>query len=443
MRTRTKLVLAGSVLLVLALGSVGIAAAQAATSPGAPARQGARVYGVVEVVVGDSLTLATPIGQVTILTDVNTRFRIPGVEQPSLSDLDVGDAVGATGWWEEDGDTFHAFGVGRLEADRSLPLAGRLSDVGDDALTVETERGPAAIRVDSETTYRVRDVEEAGLDDLSVGLKIVAQGTLDLDGNLLAQTVAVPWVGPRPVRLQGEVLAIEGDTFTVRVVRDRQPDRQLTVLTDEMTEFHVPGVDDATIADLQVGDRIAGEGVVEDDGAGSGQPEGRATLVIVLPEQVARLTGEVVAVEGATLKLDTPGGTVDVLTDVDTVLRVPGVEEPTLDDVEIGDRATATGEWEDETTFNAIAVGIHGDRRTGQRGTVRGRAIRVETDQLVLGTLHGPVTVLVDGETQYRVPGADDASLDDVAPGAMVGARGTWNEDGTLQATGVAVLDGR
>ena len=215
------------------------------------------------------------------------------------------------------------------------------------------------------------------------------------------------------------------------------------MLTDETTEFRVPGVDDASIADLQVGDRIAGEGVIDENDAGNGQPGGRATLVIVLPKQVARLSGEVAVVEGATLELDTPGGTVNVLTDAETVLRVPGVEEPTVDDVEIGGQATAAGTWEDETTFYAIAVGVRGGRRAGQRATVRGRVIRVETDQLVLGMLHGPVTVLVDGDTQYRAPGVDDANLDDVTPGAATTARGTWNEDGTLQATGVTVSDGR
>jgi hypothetical protein len=286
-------------------------------------------------------------------------------------------------------------------------------------------------------------VEKAGLDDLNVGTKIIARGTLDPDGSLLARTVAVPWVGPRPVRVQGEGLSIEGDAFTGRVARGHQPGRQLNVLTDETTEFRVPGVDDASIADLQVSDRIAGEGVIEENGAGSGRPGGRATLVIVLPEQVARLSGEVAAVEGATLELDTPGGTVNVLTGAETILRVPGVEEPTVDDVEVGDQVTAAGTWEDETTFDAIAVGVRGGRRAGQQATVRGRVIRVETDRLVLGTLHGPVTVLVDGETQYRTPGVDDANLDDVAPGAAVGARGAWNEDGTLQATNVAVSDGR
>jgi hypothetical protein len=140
------------------------------------------------------------------------------------------------------------------------------------------------------------------------------------------------------------------------------------------------------------------------------------------------------------LMLDTPGGAVNVLTDADTVFRVPGVEEPTLDDVESDDQVTLVGSWEDETTFNAVGVGVRGGRRAGQRDEARGRALRVETERLVLGTLRGPVTVLVDDETRYRVPGAGDTDLDGVKPGAVVDVRGTWNEDGTLQATGVAAL---
>jgi len=206
------------------------------------------------------------------------------------------------------------------------------------------------------------------------------------------------------------------------------------VLTDETTEFRVPGVETPSIADLQVGDKIAGEGVVEEDGTA------RATLVIVLPENVARLTGEIFAINGAILVLDTPGGKVNVLTDDDTIFRIPGVEEPDFDDVEIGEQVMVAGDWEDDMTFNAIGVGLVGGRRPGQQDVARGRAITVGADSLVIGTLHGPVTVLADGETQYRVPGVDDPSLDDIEAGALVGARGAWNEDGALQATGVAVL---
>ncbi len=446
---RTKFVLlTGATLLTLVFGSVGVAVAQADILPsppregggGALTQRGARAYGVIEALEGQSLTLVTPVGSVTVITDANTRFRIPGVEEPGLDALAVGDYLGAGGWWERGGSTFHAFGVARVEADRVFPLAGGLAAVGDDTLTVETGHGLATVRVDSETAYRIVNVEKPGLDDLEVEMKIVARGTLNPDGSLLAQAVTVPWVGPRQGHLQGEVLEVEGAAFTLRATQGRQSGRPLNVLTDEATEFRmpgVPGVDTPSISDLQVGARVAGEGVIEEDGTV------RATLVVVLPDQVARLVGEVTTIEGTTLVLDTLGGTVNVLTDADTVFRVPGVEEPALDDVVVGNQVITAGTWEEEATFNAIGVGVRSDRQAGQRSVVRGRAIRVGTESLVLGTPRGPVTVLVDGETQYRVPGADDPGLDDIEADALVGARGTWNEDGTLQATGMAVLSTR
>jgi hypothetical protein len=206
------------------------------------------------------------------------------------------------------------------------------------------------------------------------------------------------------------------------------------VQTDETTKFSVPGVEHPSIADLQVGARVAGEGVVEDDGAI------RATLVVVLPEQTARLGGEVSAVEETTLVLETSGGAVDVLTDGGTIFRVPGLDDPALDDVEVGDRVIAAGTWEDEAAFRAIGVGVRGDRRAGQRAGVRGWVINVGGGSLVVGTLRGPVTVVVDGDTRCRVPGVDEAGIQDIEAGTVVGVRGTWNDDGTLQAAGVAVL---
>ena len=437
---KTKLVLlTGATLLALAVVPVGIAAAQAG-GPSGPGngQQGAHIYGLLQEIEGETLTLATPIGPVSLVTDANTRFRVSGVETPGLDDLAAGDTIAANGWWEEEGNTFHAFGVARLEADRTLPLAGKLDAVSDDTLTIETERGTATVHLDGETVYRIPSAEAPDMDNLEEGARIIVQGTLNPDGSLLAQEVAVPQVGPRQGRLQGEVVAVEGDTFIVRVAQGRE----FAVLTDETTEFRVPDVENPSIADLQVGDRVAGEGEADGDGAV------RATLVVVLPEQVMRLNGESFAINGTTLVLDTLGGKVNVLTDGDTILRIPGVEEATLDDVEIGERVMAAGTWESDTTFRAIAVGVVEGRRAGQQGTARGRVISVGSrdvvaTSIVLGTPHGPVTVLVDAETQYRVPDVQDPGLDDITAGAVVGARGAWNEDGTLQATGVAVLEGK
>lgn len=86
----TKLaLLVGATLLALVFGSVGIAAAQAdvpRVGTGILAEQGARLYGVIETVEGQSLTLTTPVGPVVVVTDANTLFRIPDVEKSSLDD---------------------------------------------------------------------------------------------------------------------------------------------------------------------------------------------------------------------------------------------------------------------------------------------------------------------------------------------------------------------
>jgi hypothetical protein len=213
--------------------------------------------------------------------------------------------------------------------------------------------------------------------------------------------------------------------------------RRLSLLTDEGTVFHVPEVAGGSISDLQVGDVILGEGVVEEDG------KRRASGIVVLPEQVARLTGTLVGIKDSALVFATLGGTVELRTNDGTLWQIPGVEDPRESDVGVDDRIVAIGLWEGDAAFRAAGVAVARDRRAGHAGSILGRAIRFEADRLVVGTLRGPVTVLVDDETQYRLPGVQEADLDDLVIGVAVGVRVTWNEDGTLQADGVALLVGR
>jgi hypothetical protein len=432
-----KLILvAGTTILSLVLGSVGVAAVlpdrpaveNAIDGVQIPQRFRARIYGAIESIDGGTLTAATPAGSVDLITDVNTLFFADG-ERVALGDFVVGDVVGALGWWEEGGGAFHAFAVAKLAEDRLFPVAGTLARIDGDTLTIETAGGlSTTVHVDDEAEYRIRGVEDPGLDDLVVGMRVVARGALNPDGSLQAQVVGAEEAGSRPARLRGELVAIEGGALTIRTER-----REIVVQTDEATEFRVPGVENPTIVDLEVGDKVAGEGVVDEDGIA------RATLVIVLPDDVARLTGRVTDIEGTTLIIRTAGGAVNVLTDGDTVFRVPGVEEPGLSDVEVGAQIIAGGSWESESTFHAIGVGVVGARLAGTRGAVRGRVISVSGDSLVVGTARGSLTVLTDEKTRFRVPGVKDAGLDDIEIGAGVGVLGTWNEDGSLQALVVRV----
>jgi RNase P/RNase MRP subunit p29 len=438
-----KLVLvAGATVLSLAAGSVGVAAVLpdvAEVADQTSERQGARVYGTIEDIENTTVTLNTPGGPVALIIDVNTLYRIPDVEEPSLADLAAGDAAAAVGWWEEDSYVFHAFVVAKLADDRTLSLAGELTEIDDDTLTIETKLGSATASVNDETVFRIKGVEDSGPDDLEVGMRVIIKGTLQPDGTLLAKGVGAAEAGPREGRLRGEITAIEGNDLTVSTGH-----REIRVVTDEATEFRVPGEESPTIADLEVGDQVAGEGTLDQGSTDSSEPVAHASLVIVLPDDVARLSGEVTAISGDTLVLDTATGSVNVVTDGDTIFRARGVEAPSLADVQVGDRVTVAGSWENEATFHAIGIGIAGGQRPGQRGTVRGRAISIGDDTLIVGTQRGSVTVVVDDETLFRVAGAEDAGLDDIEEGDMVGARGTWNQDGALQATGVAVLgDGK
>lgn len=438
-----KLVLvAATTILSLALGSIGISAALPDEPPVAaadasqeavddgdiPARFRARVYGVIAALEGGALAVTTPAGQVDFVTDVNTLF-FADRERVTLEAFAVGDVVGAVGWWEEDGGVFHAFAVSKLAGDRIFPIAGTLTEIDGDALTIETADGLlVTVHVDEGTRYHIRDVEDPGLDDLEVGMKIVGRGMLNPDGSLQAQVIGAAEAGPREGRLRGEVVAVEGDTFTVRTQR-----AEIVVQTDEETEFRVPGVENPSIADLEVGDMVAGAGAVKEDGTVY------AALVVVLPDDATRLVGEVTAIDGTTLALGTVRGSVDVLTDRDTVFRVPGVGEPGLGDIKVGDRVVVGGSWVNESTFHAIAVGVVGGHPAGTRGAARGRVVSVGEGSLVVGTARGPVTVLVNEETTFHVPGVEDAGLDDIEAGVGVGARGTWNEDGALQALDVRV----
>jgi hypothetical protein len=261
--------LAGTTILSLVLGSVGVAA----VLPDQPAAEGAidgaqipqrfraRVYGAIESIDGGTLTVASPAGSVDLVTDVNTLFFANG-ERVTLGDFAVGDVAGALGWWEEGGGVFHAFAVARLAEDRLFPVVGTLTEIDGDVLTIETPGGLLiTVHVDGETEYRILGVENPGLDDLEVGMHIVGRGTLNSDGSLQAQMVGGRRVGARGA-VRGRVISVGEDNLVVGTARG-----SLTVLTDERTRFRVPGVEDAGLGDIEVGAGVGVLGTWNEDGS--------------------------------------------------------------------------------------------------------------------------------------------------------------------------------
>jgi len=244
--------------LVLSLGSVVWAAEP---------QQGRFLRGQVTAIEGTTLVLDTLQGERQVTTD-EAIFWAPDVENPSLADVQVGDQVVALGRPDEDGSLVVGLvAIASAEELREHVVRGKVTAVEGQTLVIVTREGEKEMVTTSETYFHVPNVKEPGLDDIESGCIITALGQKDDDGTFTAQIVAVA----RARRLRkmivrrnivgGEVKTIEGTTLTVKT---RQGEK--TILTDENTRFRIPGVENPSIEDIKVGDRVIVLGRRNEDG---------------------------------------------------------------------------------------------------------------------------------------------------------------------------------
>ena len=333
-----KILVALTLVLVLAAAAVPVmAAGDEPELAGRALRQGT----VVEIGEGQFVVL-TRTNELTVLVDGDTQYRMPGVDTPSLDALDAlraGDRVVVYGR-KTIGDELLARLVVRIPPRNERGgLRGELVATSDESLELlrEADGRTITVLVDGDTRYRVAGVEEPGLADLTLGDAILAEGTWDTDGRLHAHLVAlIPEGIENSVR--GEVTAV-GDAH-LSILSRRGP---VDVLVSAETGFRVPGVEETTLADIQVGDQVLAGGVLGADGL-------EAVTVAVISDALPRgqRHGEVSANTGDSLTLETAGGPVTVLVGENTRVRVAGVEGAALADVEVGFKAAALGGWDRE-----------------------------------------------------------------------------------------------
>ena len=167
--------------------------------------------------------------------------------------------------------------------------------------------------------------ETIALGDLEVGDEIRLLEIRDDDGTFTIEriVVVVPTVG-------GTVTAVDGDSITV------QGRHGLTreIATTSTTTYRL-GTETTTRAEVTVGDRIHAFGVTGADDAFT------ASVVIVAVPKVA---GEVTAVSSGSFTIQLrDGSTYTVTVDADTAYRIRGVDDPGLDDIEVGDVVAVAG----------------------------------------------------------------------------------------------------
>ncbi len=302
--------------------------------------------------------------------------------------------------------------VGVAAAEGDIEIAGRgvrhgiVSSVSESGFTLETRRGELDLTTDENTRFRIRGVQDPDLSDITVGDHVGVAGVRMSDGTLLARLVIFIPDRADVGRLRGILTGIEPQTLEIT-----RPDGvPVTVVVTDATRFRVPDVTAPGLDELALGDSVFARGRWNED------EQLVAGLVAVFPEGVDRVVrGRVTAVSPPDIAVLAQQGPVVITTDQDTDLRVPGVEDPSVVDISVGDTIVAGGvRHEGENHASVITV----VPPRSYRAVRLGRIIDVGEGGLTLKTRRGGViAVRVDERTRIRLPGVADARLEEVRVG--------------------------
>jgi len=323
-------------------------------------------------------------------------------------------------------------------------VKGKVEAVGAESLTITQRNGETAI-VNVTDDTRIRLVGEDGgqgtLEDIEVGNFVGARGPKNDDGSITARLVLVLPADPRDMaKVRGKVSAVEGDVI---VVETRNDDTQ-NVTTNDETKFRI-GKEPGSLEDIEAGQTIYAAGFEQDDGSILGR-----LVLVVTRDQVRRG-----ALRGEVIEVDVAGGTLTVQplneqekawlvkTTEDTKYRVPDVENPTLADIETGDKVLVLGRTDDDQDNSGVARTIIVINPEHRGGRVRGEVTGIDGSSFTLQTnQRGEFTILTDDSTQYHAPGNNEVTFDDIEVGGNVFVLGKRanDQDKTIQARNVGIL---
>jgi Cu/Ag efflux protein CusF len=162
-------------------------------------------------------------------------------------------------------------GMGQHQGRRWPGVAGTITAIGDNSLTLKTPDGQTAqVSVSDKTQFR-KARQEAKLSDFKVGDNIFVRGEQKdgvWQGDFVAERQGGGFGGGRAdfreglgkQFIVGEVKAISGTQLTI--ARPDGVSQDITV--DENTSFKKDG-ESVTLADLKVGDHVFGRGELKDN----------------------------------------------------------------------------------------------------------------------------------------------------------------------------------
>jgi hypothetical protein len=292
------------------------------------------------------ILLASERGEVPILTGEMTTFRLPGGEPGSIEDIDAGDRIVVVG--RRVGPIVGARLVVTLDPGVELAgVGGQVNSIDEGRISVNSQSGEVVVLITDDDTLAFKPgTGEVSPDDIQVGDVIVAAGVWLEDESLQAFILLLPDELQRVVRVTGEVEDVDDSALTLSTGEGRE----VLLQVDDETTFHSLA-EEKMLQDLHVGQKVTATAEVRESTL-------YATRLLVWPEDPTRIHGQVTAVGDGVLWLDTRRGEVEVLVGDSTIVHVPGVEEPTLQDVNAGDSVTCVGAMETDLSLNALLIAV-------------------------------------------------------------------------------------
>jgi hypothetical protein len=218
-----------------------------------------RIRGKVTTLEGSTIVVRNLRGTQRLTTTAKTKFRI-GPEAGNLSDITPDNFVLALG--KTEGNEFTAQFVVAIKAEqvKKHMLRGEVLsvDTSTGTLTVQARGGQQkvfTVKTTAETKFRIPQVDDPTLADISVGAQVLVLGKLDQEGSQsgTARLIAVipsEFQGSR--RALGEVTAVSGATFTLKTVRRGE----VAVVTGDSTQYRTRGGQAVSLADVKVGSTV-------------------------------------------------------------------------------------------------------------------------------------------------------------------------------------------
>jgi hypothetical protein len=226
--------------------------------------------------------------------------------------------------------------------------------------------------------------------------------------------------------LEGRIQSIAGNTITLRS-KNLRDSAGAVFAVDGSTKYLVPGVSNATLANVKAGDRVA----VLFSGAPGNTPR-IASAVSVLPLPASAVVGGTVSNVTATgFTLTGPRGNSGTVNTAGAKVIVPGKTSAALDYIQNGMRVAVQGEPAGDANIDATLIVVAPQNRDN---VFAGVIAAIDGSTLTLFTRDGQQAKVDASSAVIFERGENAATLADLKAGRAVAVIGIKNADGSVTA---------